>query len=264
MFRNIILEGPLSNYPNMFKGNLIGALKAIRPLIDGVTQLHKHEKKYVHRDIKPQNILVSSNGELILGDFGLIINEADDYSRPTDSYENVGSRDWMPAWATGKIEDIKPTFDVYTIGKVLWSMVSGKSYLRNHYFNDSVYPEMNLLEIFPDKPEMLIANELFSKCVIEYEKYCLPSATELLAEVNKYISILDRGGSLLNTNMKRFCLVCGVGEYLLYTGKNHKHHKQPVGFDPIIHGEPLNEFTCSYCGHIQLFNLNYGSKVWDT
>jgi hypothetical protein len=40
-------------------------------------------------------------------------------------------RDWMPAWAQGvRIEDIRPSFDVFTLGKLLWSLVSGQPKLR--------------------------------------------------------------------------------------------------------------------------------------
>ena len=50
------LEGrTLSNRLGIYKGRVLDALKAFRPIVDTVSALHT--KKVVHRDIKPDNIL---------------------------------------------------------------------------------------------------------------------------------------------------------------------------------------------------------------
>ena len=45
----------------------------------------------------------------------------EDEDRITETFENVGSRDWMPGWAMGMLADVKPNFDVFSLGKLLWS-----------------------------------------------------------------------------------------------------------------------------------------------
>ena len=85
-----------------------------------------HGKGLVHRDIKPENIFVDESEQLVLGDFGLVFFMDRDRTRLSDAYENVGSTDWMPGWATRmRIEEIKPSFDVFSLGKTIWSMVLG-------------------------------------------------------------------------------------------------------------------------------------------
>ena len=84
-------NGTLADKIDMFKGNLLEAIKAIRPLVEAVATLHK--KGYVHRDIKPQNIFLNSNKDLILGDFGLVYFIDNEHTRISETYENVGSRD---------------------------------------------------------------------------------------------------------------------------------------------------------------------------
>ena len=91
--------GTLADQLTSTRGNFIGALHSFRPLVQAVSELHK--RGLVHRDIKPANIFIRDDGRLVLGDFGLVINPQAGDARLTDTYENVGSRDWMPGWAYG-------------------------------------------------------------------------------------------------------------------------------------------------------------------
>ena len=59
------------------------------------------------RDIKPQNLLLGSAGQLVLGDFGIVFLEQD--NRPTELLERVGSRNWMAPWAHTGSSGITPS-----------------------------------------------------------------------------------------------------------------------------------------------------------
>jgi hypothetical protein len=84
----------------------------------------------------------------------------------------------MPPWASDKrIEDVAPSFDVFSLGKVFWSMLSGKDLMRFWHFADEDYPQNDLTKLFPDRPEMQLANDLFAKCIVERERECLPDAS---------------------------------------------------------------------------------------
>lgn len=111
-------NGSLADNRDLFMGDICSALKAIRPLVEGVSKLHK--SGYVHRDIKPHNVFLDSDNRLILGDFGLVYFKDDQRTRISGTFENVGSRDWMPGWAHGiRIDEVKPSFDVFSLGKLL-------------------------------------------------------------------------------------------------------------------------------------------------
>ena len=123
------------------QNDVLGSFLAFRPLVHAVAELH--ERGLVHRDIKPGNVFIADDGHLVLGDFGLVINTGAGDFRVTDTYENVGSRDWMPAWAYGqRMDAVRPDFDVFSLGKLLWSMISGKPFLRLWYFQQD---EFNLI-----------------------------------------------------------------------------------------------------------------------
>ena len=201
---------------NIYTGKFISALKAFRPLVEGVSELHKNG--YVHRDIKPQNVFISSNNNLILGGFGLVFFIDDQHTRISKTWENVGSHDWMPPWAMRmRIEDIKPTFDVFSLGKLLWAMVSDTPILQLWYFDK---PHFNLEKKFPSTPSIRLANQLFKKCIVENEEDCLKNAMALLREVDNVLSIIDMNADVIGDRVTRTCKVCGIGRYRLVVNQD--------------------------------------------
>ena len=69
----------------------------------------------------------------MLGDCGLAI-KMENQDRITMTFENVGTRDYQPPWSyTMPLQDVKPSFDVFSLGKLLWAMVSGKPRFPRSY-----------------------------------------------------------------------------------------------------------------------------------
>ena len=110
-------KGTLEHYKHVFKGSPLRALEALRPIVEGVSQLHSHSTVHVHRDIKPKNIFVSDSGQLVLGDFGIVFTKADDRTRLTQPGDAPYSRDWIPEWVRHRsLDDFSPKVDVYMLG----------------------------------------------------------------------------------------------------------------------------------------------------
>jgi len=181
-------RGTLTQSLARYAGDLIASLSALRPVVEAVASLHEHET--VHRDIKPDNIFVGGDGGLVLGDFGLVFEPGQAADRVSGTAENVGSRQWMPLWAQDeRLEDVPPSFDVFSLGKVIWSMLSGKKFMRFHYFRDD---QFNLERQFDGAAWALAANALLHKCITERKGDGLQNAGELLREMDKLTSGADR------------------------------------------------------------------------
>ncbi len=84
---------------------------------------HAHDRGVVHRDIKPQNIMVLPDGVIKVADFGIARFARSDQETITD--KAIGSVHYIsPEQAKGEKTDEKA--DVYSVGVMLYEMLTGK------------------------------------------------------------------------------------------------------------------------------------------
>jgi eukaryotic-like serine/threonine-protein kinase len=96
-----------------------GAAFVIRQIANGLD--FAHARDLVHRDIKPQNILVDNNGNVKVVDFGIAKGLSD--SNLTEAGTGMGTVHYVsPEQARG--EQATPTSDVYSTGVVLYEMLT--------------------------------------------------------------------------------------------------------------------------------------------
>jgi Serine/threonine protein kinase len=85
--------------------------------------MHAHSKGIVHRDIKPQNIMLLSNGRIKVTDFGIARLTNSQTSTITD--KAIGSVHYIaPEQARGAATDARA--DLYSVGVMLYEMLTGK------------------------------------------------------------------------------------------------------------------------------------------
>jgi serine/threonine-protein kinase len=83
-----------------------------------------HASGVIHRDVKPENVLVSENGDAKVADFG--IARATDATAMTHTSHVLGTVRYLsPEQATGRA--VTPASDLYSLGVVLYEMLTGKA-----------------------------------------------------------------------------------------------------------------------------------------
>lgn len=84
---------------------------------------HAHDKGIVHRDVKPQNIMLLENGTIKVTDFGIARFSHSETRTMTE--KAIGSVHYIsPEQAKGELTDEKA--DIYSVGVVLYEMLTGK------------------------------------------------------------------------------------------------------------------------------------------
>lgn len=233
-------NGPYGEKLSLYRGNTLGALRAFRPLVDATAALHRAD--IVHRDIKPDNIFIADSGHLVLGDCGLAIKLLKK-ERLTLTYENVGTRDYQPAWSySARLQDVNPTFDVFSLGKLLWAMISGRPSFPLWYFDD---PPHDLRALVSDRNTHFV-HRFLGKCVVQHEKQCsFKSASEMLEEIDTLIHAIETGSQVPSLHRAMSCRFCGIGNYI---------ESEPVINDTLRHPRDKRRyFTCGNCGHLEMF-----------
>ncbi|MBK8069221.1 MAG: serine/threonine protein kinase [Rhodanobacteraceae bacterium] len=98
------------------------ALRCIREIAQALN--YAHSKGFVHRDVKPDNILLREDGSCVLGDFG-IARAAESGTMMTKTGSVVGTPHYMsPEQLRGRAIDGRA--DLYSLGVVFFQLVTGK------------------------------------------------------------------------------------------------------------------------------------------
>ena len=149
---------------------------------------HAHDKGIVHRDIKPQNIILLPNGNIKVADFGIARFSRSETRTLTDTA--IGSVHYIsPEQAKGEFTDEKA--DIYSVGVVLYEMLAGKVPFEAESAVSVALMQLQnnakrLTEINPDIP--LGLEQICIHAMQKDPKDRYQSATEMLLDVEEVIN----------------------------------------------------------------------------
>ena len=216
--------------PHAVNFNIRSLLLLFHQVCDAIHAAHL--RGVIHRDIKPSNILVDAAGEPRILDFGLA-KIADDASASdmTVAGQFIGSMPWCsPEQAEGRPDKIDMRSDVYSLGVVLYQMLTGKFPSDITGAARDVLTRIQRVEpVPPSRLNSDIDNEVESitlKCLDKERDRRYQTAGELARDIERYLAgepieaKRDSGWYVLRKTLRQYRMQTGVAAafFLLAVG----------------------------------------------
>lgn len=165
------------------------AAELLAVVADAIDFAHGHG--VLHRDLKPSNILIDENNRPHVSDFGLA-KQVDSASSLTRSGAVIGTPAYMPPeQAAGGRGDLGPASDVYSLGAILYQMLTGRPPFQAASPVDTV---LLVLEQDPLPPRVLNPKadrdlEMIAlRCLQKLPELRYATAGELAADLRAYLA----------------------------------------------------------------------------
>ncbi len=156
------------------------------------TMQYAHDHGVLHRDLKPANVLLSKEGVSKISDFGLAKKVTDDESENTRTGTVMGTPSYMsPEQASGLTHDVGPAADQYSLGAMLYEMLTGRPPFL------AAKPIDTILQVIHDEP--VPPKQLQPGTPVDLETICLKAlqkdidkryanCTELANDLNRFLN----------------------------------------------------------------------------
>lgn len=164
--------------------------------------LTAHKNNLIHRDIKPQNILVTPEEKVKVTDFGIAKSLTTDV---TKTLNIMGTAHYIsPEQAKGEVLDHRT--DIYSLGIVLYEMLTADVPFRGSnsidislkHINEKPLKPSELMENIPEKLEDIIMHCMEKNPLARY-----PTVRELIGDLQKYETDKPLSFSAKGQNLKR-------------------------------------------------------------
>jgi eukaryotic-like serine/threonine-protein kinase len=177
---------------------------------------YAHQQGILHRDLKPSNVLIDQADEPHITDFGLAKQLGTHSSGHTRSGTVLGTPSYMaPEQAQGRTRELGPASDVYSLGAILYELLTGRPPFRGETPLDTV---LQVIDQQPVPPRLMIPRldadleAICLKCLEKDPKLRYATADELANDLQRYLdgdtiqastlNVLDRLSRMLDRSLQ--------------------------------------------------------------
>ena len=163
----LVRGDPITAFCDRQKLSLRDRLELFRQVCHAVE--HAHQKGIIHRDIKPSNVLVTTIDDkpiVKVIDFGIAkatTSQLTDKTLFTEFRQLIGTPQYMsPEQAERTAADIDTRTDIYSLGVLLYEMLTGRTPLDPKRLNSAAWGELQrmIVEDEPSKPSVMVSTSI--------------------------------------------------------------------------------------------------------
>ncbi|HUE14183.1 MAG TPA: protein kinase [Planctomycetaceae bacterium] len=199
------------NLADLVRGNPLSAERAAAYVKTIAEAVHfAHQRGILHRDLKPQNVLIDAEDRPRITDFGLA-KRVDTDSGLTRTGDVLGSPSYMsPEQADSRPDEVGPESDVYSLGAILYELLTGHPPFHGATTLETLCQVIQSPPISPRKLNPAVPRDLETICLKCLEKSPpkrFRSAHELAEELERFLHgerILSGSRRLEPARMRRW------------------------------------------------------------
>ena len=165
---------------------------------------HAHDRGIIHRDIKPGNLLLATDGAVKLSDFG--IARLFGYSKLTSAGNVLGTAEYMaPEQADGRPVDMRA--DLYSLGALMYALLARRPVFRGKSLPEVLHKQRfeapePLRKFAPDVPEEL--DRIIEQLLAKDPDQRIPNANVLGRRLEAFLQGLDAAPETMEAGMSWF------------------------------------------------------------
>jgi WD40 repeat protein/tRNA A-37 threonylcarbamoyl transferase component Bud32 len=152
---------------------------------------YAHDRGIIHRDLKPGNIMLDKQGHPKVADFGLA-KRVRGISHLTVAGQILGTPSYMPPeQASGLGDKVGPLADVYSLGAILYCLVTGKPPFQAAHVMDTLRQVLEQEPVSPRQLNAAVSRDLDTICLKCLQKDIsrrYPSALALAEDLGHYLA----------------------------------------------------------------------------
>jgi tRNA A-37 threonylcarbamoyl transferase component Bud32 len=199
------------NLAELVRGNPLSPQRAASYVKTIAEAIHfAHQRGILHRDLKPQNVLIDADDRPRITDFGLAKRVETD-SGLTRTGDVIGSPSYMPPeQASSRPDEVGPRSDVYSLGAILYELLTARPPFRGATTWETIClvlqtPPVSLRQLNPAVPRDM--ETICLKCLEKSPPNRFSSAQELAEELERFLHgerILSSSRRLEPARMKKW------------------------------------------------------------
>jgi len=211
------------------------ALKIISRVCEALQYMHEHE--VVHRDLKPDNIMICNDGSIRIMDFGIAKFEGQRRLTFGGFTPAMGTPDYMaPEQVKGKRGDVRT--DIYSLGAILYEMVTGSVpfeganpfiIMNSRLSGDPVAPRKRNEKISSQVEEIILhamsrnPQDRYSSVVQMKEELDHPEAVQVTGRSERLVVPHPVTGSLRRYRLVALCVLLPLAVFVCAWFFGHHH-----------------------------------------